>query len=174
MKGNTQRYFVPLIAAFILLIDQGTKAIAQRSLIAPDGSFIEKRIVGSALTLHLAYNSGAAFSLATNQTILLSLFSLLVALLIVKRSRSFTSLAWKFGAALIIGGIAGNISDRAFRAPRLLRGEVVDWIHLAHWPTFNLADSSIVTRAALVVALIARGVPSGGSHQGTSGESNHE
>ena len=173
-KGNTRRYFVLILAALILLLDQATKAIAQRTLTSPDGSFIEKRVLGSILTLRLAYNSGAAFSMATKQTVLLSIFSLVVAALIVRKSRAFSSPAWKLGAGLIVGGIAGNISDRAFRAPGSLRGEVLDWIHLAHWPTFNLADSSIVIGAALVVALIARGVPSGGSQPGSSGESNHE
>ncbi len=170
MKRVLQKNLVATLLVAILIIDQLTKAIAQHALISSDGSYIERRIIGPLLTLRLAYNSGAAFSMATNQTLLLSLFSLFVAGFILFKGRSFTSTAWKVGAALITGGIAGNMVDRIMRTPGNFRGEVVDWIHLSHWPTFNIADSSIVIGAALVVALIARGIPSGGSHLGSSGE----
>ena len=35
---------------------------------------------------------------------------------------------------LVLGGALGNYSDRA------VRGYVVDFIHAAHWPVFNVAD----------------------------------
>jgi signal peptidase II len=59
---------------------------------------------------------------------------------------------------LILGGIFGNLSDRIFRAPSALQGEVVDWIKVSHWPTFNLADTSIVLGAAAIVVLSAKNV----------------
>jgi signal peptidase II len=34
---------------------------------------------------------------------------------------------------------------------------VVDWIHLTHWPIFNLADSCIVVGGLLAVLLSSRG-----------------
>jgi signal peptidase II len=40
-----------------------------------------------------------------------------------------------------------------------LRGKVVDWIQLPHWPVFNLADSAIVVGGCLAVLLSARGTP---------------
>jgi Signal peptidase (SPase) II len=46
-----------------------------------------------------------------------------------------------------------------FRAPGLLRGRVVDWINLPHFPwTFNLADASITCAAVLIAVLALRGV----------------
>jgi signal peptidase II len=46
-----------------------------------------------------------------------------------------------------------------FRAPGLLRGQVVDWINLPHFPwTFNLADASITCAAVLIAVLALRGV----------------
>ncbi len=53
------------------------------------------------------------------------------------------------GLALIIGGAAGNLTDR------LLHGSVTDffevWLGSYRWPAFNVADSAISIGAALVV-----------------------
>jgi signal peptidase II len=52
------------------------------------------------------------------------------------------------GCALLLAGIAGNLTDRA----RL--GYVIDFIvlhaHSYHWPTFNVADASITIGALLL------------------------
>jgi signal peptidase II len=53
----------------------------------------------------------------------------------------------------------GNLGDRLFRAPGPLRGQVVDWINLPHFPwTFNLADASITCAAVMIAVLALRGV----------------
>ena len=39
-----------------------------------------------------------------------------------------------------------------------MRGDVVDWIQLPHWPVFNLADSAIVCGGVLAVLLAVRGL----------------
>lgn len=62
-------------------------------------------------------------------------------------------MAWGFALGLLLGGVAGNLIDRVFRPPYLLRGEVVDWIRLPYWPVFNLADTSIVI-AAITIAIL--------------------
>ena len=47
-----------------------------------------------------------------------------------------------------------------FRSPPgLWRGEVIDWIELPNWPTFNIADSAIVTAGILMTILAMRNVP---------------
>ena len=51
----------------------------------------------------------------------------------------------------------GNLTDRMFRYPGPLRGWVVDWIQLPHWPVFNIADSAIVCGAVLSALLAVRG-----------------
>ena len=54
-----------------------------------------------------------------------------------------------FALALILGGALGNVHDR------ILYGSVVDFIEVHifsyHWPDFNVADSSIVTGACLLL-----------------------
>ena len=51
--------------------------------------------------------------------------------------------------ALVLGGALGNVHDR------IVYGSVVDFIEIHifgyHWPDFNVADSSIVTGACLLL-----------------------
>jgi len=70
-----------------------------------------------------------------------------------------TSKGWTVVLGLVMGGILGNLMDRIFREPGFLRGHVIDWMQLPHWPIFNVADSSIVIAAALSVVLSVRNIP---------------
>lgn len=117
-----------------------------------------KKILGSLLQFHLAYNSGAAFSLAPSATLFFSLFSLIIAATTLRLVRNLESKPWAVVAGLVLGGIAGNLLDRIFRPPGFLRGSVVDWIQIPHWPTFNLADSSIFIAAILACILSIRNI----------------
>lgn len=116
--------------------------------------------------MHLLYNSGAAFSFAPNRTTLLTAFSITAGTLILIRAKEFTHRLWLLSAGLVTGGICGNLIDRIFRAPGALAGQVIDWIELPHWPTFNLADSSIVVGAVLAAVLVLREIPSRETHGG--------
>ena len=149
---NTKRRLT-LTVLIVAGIDCLTKSIALATLGDPH------RVIGSLLSLHLLHNTGAAFSVAANRTILLSVFSLLAAALILRRALLFTHSGWLLAAGLVLGGIAGNLIDRIFRAPGAFRGAVVDWIEVTHWPTFNLADSSIVIGAVLAAVLVLRNIP---------------
>jgi signal peptidase II len=106
----------------------------------------------------LASNSGAAFNLATGKTIFLTLFGFLVILILLWWSTRITSSPWAVALGFVIGGILGNEIDRVFRASSPLQGRVIDWIELPHWPIFNLADTSIVIGAGLIVILNMRGI----------------
>jgi len=60
----------------------------------------------------------------------------------------------------------GNLVDRVFRAPGPLRGHVVDFLELPHWPVFNVADAAIVTGGVLAVLLAVRGQHLDGTRAG--------
>ncbi len=144
-----------LLTLFLVAgLDCATKSLALSSL-----GDEPVRVIGNLLTFHLRYNSGAAFSIATNRTTLLSAFSLAVATLILIRASRMTHRGWIAGAGLVVGGITGNMIDRIMRPPGALSGQVIDWIEIPHWPTFNLADSSIVIGAILVAVLVIRNIP---------------
>ena len=143
-----------LLAAIVLLLDAGSKAIAQAHLADRDPVVLIPRV----LDLQLTYNTGAAFSLGGGATLLLTLVAVGVVVAIVRTAPRLASTGWAAVLGLLLGGALGNLADRMFRAPAPGRGAVVDWIHLAHWPIFNLADTAIVTGGALAVLLSARGV----------------
>ena len=117
-----------------------------------------RQIIGSLLQLRLLRNPGAAFSMATSFTIVFTSISIIVAVLILRYASRITSTGWSVVAALVLGGVLGNLTDRIFRAPGFLYGHVIDWIQIPHWPIFNIADSSITIAAAIAVVLTARNV----------------
>ncbi len=128
------------------------------------------RILGGAIYLDIARNSGAAFSLGTGFTLILSVVALAVVVVIARTASRLHSRGWAVALGLILGGAAGNLADRIFRAPGVLRGHVVDWISLfgpygAHWPIFNLADSAIVCGAVLAAVLSLFGIGLDGTRE---------
>jgi signal peptidase II len=60
---------------------------------------------------------------------------------------------WAVALGLLTAGVSGNLTDRIFRSPGILRGHVVDFLQLPHWPIFNVADLCITTAAVMVVVL---------------------
>jgi signal peptidase II len=140
--------------------------------IKPDNNGV--RLLGGAIYLVQARNSGAAFSVGTGVTIVLTAISVVVAVVIVRAARRLTSTAWAICLGLVLGGALGNLIDRLFRAPSPGKGHVVDWISLfandGHiWPIFNLADSSIVVGGVMAVLLSVLGVDFRGN-RGTASE----
>ncbi len=142
------------VAATAYVLDQGTKMWAERAL--ADGE--PRSVIGDLLTFRLTRNPGAAFSLGTGYTVVLTLIALAVIVVCIKMARRLGSTGWAVALGLLLGGALGNVTDRIFRDPSPLRGHVVDWIELPHWPVFNLADSSICVAAAIFVLQSARGV----------------
>jgi signal peptidase II len=125
------------------------------------------RLFGGLLTLRVTRNSGAAFNIATGLTLLLTLIAIGVIVAILRTARRLRSLPWAIALGLLLGGAAGNLADRLFRAPAPLEGHVVDWIEIPHWPVFNLADSAIVCGGVLAVILASRGLQLDGTRTGS-------
>ena len=147
------------IAAAVFAADVITKIIAVATLTPGH----QVKVIGSLLTLDLVRNGGAAFSFGPGMTIVFTLIAVGVIFFIVRTSRRLYSIVWAVTLGLLLGGAAGNLSDRLLRSPGVFRGEVVDWIQLPHWPVFNVADSCIVCGGILAVVLAARGIRLDGS-----------
>jgi signal peptidase II len=122
-------------------------------------------VVPHVFWLSLTRNSGAAFSVGTGATLLFSLVAVGVVVVIVRAARRLESRSWAVALGLLLGGALGNLSDRLFRAPGPLRGHVVDWLMLPHWPVFNVADSAIVVGGCLVVLLALLGLEVDGTRR---------
>ncbi len=117
------------------------------------------RVIGSLLRLDYLRNPGAAFSLgADGYTVVFTLIAAAVIVAILRIARSLASRPWAVAFGLLLGGALGNLTDRMFRSPGPLRGWVVDFIQLPHWPVFNLADSAICCGGALMVLLTLLGL----------------
>ena len=147
------------VAAAVFIADVISKIIVVAAL-KPDQPVW---LISGLLDLNLTRNSGAAFSFGTGQTVAFTAIAIGVIIFILRTSRRLYSLPWAVTLGLLLGGAAGNLTDRLLRAPGVFRGDVVDWIQLPHWPVFNVADSCIVCGGFLAVVLAARGIRLDGS-----------
>jgi signal peptidase II len=134
------------IVAGVWLLDQLTKVWAVASL--SDGPV---SIVGDTIELELSRNPGGAFSLFQSITPLLAVLAVGVAFVLVRAIVRAGDRLMVVALALVLGGALGNLSDRVARSPGFMRGEVVDFVSLGTFPTFNVADSAITIGAVLLV-----------------------
>lgn len=153
------------VAAVGYGLDQATKAWAQASLDPAK----PKHLVGSLLQLRLTHNAGAAFSIATNATWVLTIVAAAVIVATIFMARRLRSKPWAGALGLLIGGALGNLTDRFVRAPGGGRGHVVDFLELPHWPIFNVADCCVVSAACLIALLAFLGIGIDGRRASSDG-----
>lgn len=137
------------VAGVVLILDIVSKVLAVH-LLTP-GQPVS--IIGDTVTWTLVRNSGAAFSMATGYTWVLTLVAAGVVIGIIWMGRRLVSPWWALGLGMILGGALGNLVDRFFRSPGPLRGHVVDFLSIGWWPVFNVADPAVVGGAILLVVL---------------------
>jgi signal peptidase II len=152
------------VAAFVLAADAVSKAIVVAHL-RPDQPV---HLLGNVFEFWLTRNPGAAFSVGTGETAVFTIIAFGVIVYIARTARKLYSTGWAIALGLLLGGAAGNLGDRIFRAPGLFRGDVVDWIGVVprYYPIFNLADSAIVCGGILMVILAMRGYHLDGTRSG--------
>lgn len=136
-----------LLIAFcggLLGCDHATKLAAEHEL----GAGRVVSVVPNVLELRYARNHDVAFSalerfdLPHKAFVLVVIMTVVLALTIamwVRHRKGKTN--WDIGDAayaFIVAGALGNVIDR------VVRGYVIDFIHLTHWPVFNVADALIV------------------------------
>jgi signal peptidase II len=142
-------------AVVVLTLDQVSKALVLAHLPLQQ----PVHVLGDLLIFQRTDNAGAAFSLASGSTWVFSIIAAAVVLFLVWFARRIRSLAWAALFGLLLGGTAGNLSDRLFRPPGFGVGHVVDFLRIPLLEAiFNLADSAIVASMCLFVLLTLRGV----------------
>lgn len=150
---------VLVIAAVILIADQITKLIAVANL-TPG---VSPKILGGLVYFSLIRNPGAAFSIGTGMTWILAVVACAVVVVIIRMAAKLRSGLWASCLGLILGGALGNLSDRIFRSPGVMRGHVVDFVSVfgpnaRYFPVFNLADSAITIGGILLVITALLGI----------------
>lgn len=132
MKSKKELFF-SLIVLLIVFFDQLIKYFILK---------INPNLNLKILEITLIKNTGAGFGILQNQTLLLGIISLLVALLIIIYYKTIPKDTFpQILFALFLGGVIGNMIDRLFR------GYVIDFINFGFWPAFNLADSVLTVSA---------------------------
>ena len=146
-----------LVVLGLVGCDHATKAAAVSQL--ADSAAVE--VIPGVLDLTYAENTDMAFGAlrwipegARRIFLLATGFGLIAGfswILIRRRPNALEALGY---ATALAGGL-GNHADRLFR------GYVVDFIHLHHWPVFNVADVCLITGCALIVLGSWRGARRG-------------
>ncbi|WP_235926558.1 signal peptidase II [Actinokineospora pegani] len=154
-----RRAVLLLVTAFLVYaLDLVTKILVTANLEGEP----PVRILGGVVYLDLIRNSGAAFSMASGMTWLLTLVAIGVVVAIVWIMPKLRSVGWALGLGLVLAGALGNLTDRLFRAPGPFVGHVVDFVSLfgpngEYFAVFNVADSGISVGGVLIVLLALRG-----------------
>jgi signal peptidase II len=158
VSGNPRVRLLAGLAVLVLALDIVTKSVAVAQLEGQE----PVRILGGLIYLQLLRNPGAAFSMATGYTWVLTIVAIAVVVVIVRVSRKLRSTGWAVALGLVLGGAMGNLTDRIFRAPGPLQGHVVDMVSPfapdgRAFAVFNLADSAITCGGVLLVLLALLG-----------------
>jgi signal peptidase II len=134
-----------VIAAAVVIVDRITKIYVERHFGVPYGP---RQVVDHVLYLTVTRNAGAAFGLFQNFTLGFLLISAAVMVAILFYYGRLPTGDWpaRLGLALVFGGAVSNAYDRG------VKGSVIDFIQVPHWPIFNVADSAI--SVGVVVLLV--------------------
>lgn len=142
-----------LTAALILLADQATKALVVSSIDV--GGRV--RLLGDLLALWHLRNAGAAFSLFQGGQVFFLVVTLLAFGMLIYFHRAFRGrgLLLHMVLGLVLGGTLGNLLDR------VRFGYVTDFVSMGigdlRWPTYNVADASIVLGILALVTYLTFG-----------------
>jgi signal peptidase II len=146
------------LTLLVVLLDRATKAwIESRPL-----TYFPKTVIPNWFSIIISKNPGIAFSFFSNGSGMLTrviliagsvlIIGLIAWLLVAGRDASAANAA---GLALLLGGAAGNLTDR------IVHGAVTDflevWVRFLPfslfnpWPTFNVADAGVTIGALLLL-----------------------
>lgn len=144
----SNRYKIYRIMCILLVIDQIIKIVIRYSI----NEYQEIKVIKNFFSITYVQNTGAAFSIMKDATILLILLSIIFIIVlnnyIKKQESNFTKIDI-ISYGLIMGGVYGNLIDR------IIHRKVTDYLSFNifnySFPIFNFADICIVIGAILIV-----------------------
>ena len=153
------KLFVTFAAISVATLIAVTDQLIKNFIVAEFDMYEVRPFLGEVVKLTYILNDSAAFSLGFGLTGLFTLISSVATLaLIWFIGFKSKSTAWSIIAAVMLGGVVGNLLDRLFRSPGAGLGKVVDYIQIPfNFPIFNLADIAIVSMAILSALLVLLG-----------------
>ena len=140
---ETKNKILVILSIILIIIDQLSKLLIMAYVKAPIGNDYFK--------IEVVSNTGIAFGFnnASNITnILLSLIVIVLIIRFIKVQNERIDNKTMVALSLMISGGISNVIDR------LIRGGVIDFIKIMHFPIFNIADIFIVVGWVLLVVFI--------------------
>ena len=135
------------ITSIVLMLDQFIKIVVNKSM----NLYEQIKIIPNFFTIFYVRNTGAAFSILEDNTILLTIISVIFIVVLdrfIKQEKSFTKLK-VLSLGMIMGGIFGNLIDR------IIHHAVIDYLSFKiinyEFPVFNLADIGITVGVVLLI-----------------------
>ena len=125
--------------------------------------------LGRLLQFTLVFNPGAAFSMGTAFTPVITVIMAAVTVGLLVSSLWVESRWWAMSAGFLLGGALGNLTDRLSRPPGFAHGHVVDFLMVPNFPVFNVADCFITTAAACILVAALKDIPFSGRPGGERG-----
>jgi len=153
LENKDRRWLMFLIAVVVIVLDRLTKLWVSAHVVSGHAIVV---IPGVFRITHVL-NTGAAFSMFegakhpefVRQTLIWFSVAAVVVVIGILWKAGRTVSVMSIALALILGGAIGNLYDRVHLQ------YVVDFleVHIVHyhWPDFNVADSSIVVGACLLL-----------------------
>ena len=117
------RWVMAAIAVTVLAADQMSKSLVLAAHPAPGAASL------GWVSVRLVRNTGASGGLASGYPVLVTLAAVAITVLAAGFALRARGPVTAGCLAAVVGGAAGNLADRIFRAPGFGRGAVVDWIH---------------------------------------------
>ena len=104
----------------------------------------EQVIIDNFLTIDLTYNTGIAFGLFSEYTLITYVFSIFVFTWLIFQFKEVENGTVEFySLTLILAGAIGNLGERGWNLIFNSNGKVTDFVELLFIPSFNLADTYI-------------------------------
>lgn len=144
-----------IVALLAVVLDQGSKALAVAQLTPGE----RVPLVGDLFGLSLVYNPGAAFSLGSGATWIITLLGVLAAVAVVIFAVRLSGARWGLVLGLVLGGAVGNLIDRLLNPPAFGRGQVTDFLAYGDLFVGNVADVVVVLGVGLVCLNLFRSTP---------------